>query len=105
MTSGADVLTIKSAPAPKVPTKISLQLCEQALFPQSYLETADEDELATRLFQATRLRLNDTGIEVIENLEMFTALQYLHLHHNSIRVLENLEFHPNLIVLAINDNK
>jgi hypothetical protein len=104
------------AAVPRKQQRITLALCQEALFPAAYLDEAEQEEVATKLFQvrssrrdayrclpmmsaagnpclsslsgwvvtgaglvtrqATRLRLNDLGIVEIENLEMFTSLQY-----------------------------
>jgi hypothetical protein len=91
--------------APK-PTRITLRLCQEAIFPDYHIESLrDSDRLTQQLFETTKLRLNDMAITEIENLEMFTALQRLYLHHNQIRVIENMEFHPDLRVLSINNNQ
>ena len=88
------------------PTRITLQLCQEAIFPDYHIASiSDADRLTQQLFETTKLRLNDMAIQQIENLEMFTALQCLYLHHNQIRMIENMEFHPNLRVLSINNNR
>jgi hypothetical protein len=88
------------------PTRITLQLCQEAIFPDYHIESLrDSDRLTQQLFETTKLRLNDMAIQEIENLEMFTALECLYLHHNQIRVIENMEFHPNLRVLSISNNQ
>ena len=58
-------------------------------------------------FLKVRLRATTAQYEAIgaiDDLEMFTALQRLYLHHNQIRVIENMEFHPALRLLSINNN-
>ena len=84
-------------------TRITLQLCQEAIFGLDQLGL-DDTKMMEQLFNTKILRLNDEAIGAIDDLEMFTALQRLYLHHNQIRVIENMEFHPALRLLSINNN-
>ena len=96
-----------SEPArPDKPKKITLRLCQEAIFPDHYSSAElNSEALMNQLFETKKLRLNDMAIEEIDNLEMFTALHKLYLHHNRIAVIENMEFHPNLRSLSVNNNR
>ena len=84
-------------------TRITLQLCQEAIFGLDQLGL-DDTKMMEQLFNTKILRLNDEAIGAIDDLEMFTALQRLYLHHNQIRAIENMEFHPALRLLSINNN-
>ena len=56
---------------PAKPTKITLQLCQEAIFPDHYSSTLDSESMMHQLFETTKLRLNDMAIVEIDNLEMF----------------------------------
>ena len=90
-------------PPPAKPVRISLKMLEEAVLPDSF--DGDTEARAERLFQVRKLRLKGRNIIALENLEMFTALEYLYLGHNKIEQLENLEFHPHLLFLTVNHNR
>eukprot|EP01052_Picozoa_sp_SAG31_P020961 SAG31_NODE_1598_length_7798_cov_7.682167_7_plen_305_part_00 len=96
--------TAEAEAAPEAaPIRISIALLEEAVLPDGFVGSMEER--AERMFQTRKLRLKGRNIAAIENLEMFTALEYLYLGHNQIERLQNLEFHPNLHFLTINHNR
>ena len=57
-------------------------------------------------FEALKIiRLNDQGIDCIDNLEVFSQIEELYLRNNKIQRIENLDFLSRLIVLDLTDNQ
>lgn len=50
------------------------------------------------------VRLNEQGIDLIDNLEVFSHIEELHLARNLIRRIENIEFLSSLHFLDLSDN-
>jgi hypothetical protein len=57
-------------------------------------------------FEALKIiRLNDQGIDCIDNLEVFSQIEELYLRNNKIQRIENVDFLSRLIILDLTDNQ
>jgi hypothetical protein len=57
-------------------------------------------------FEALKIiRLNDQGIDCIDNLEVFSQIEELYLRNNNIQRIENVDFLSRLIILDLADNQ
>lgn len=63
-------------------------------------------EFSVDNFEALKIiRLNDQGIDCIDNLEVFSQIEELYLRNNKIQRIENVDFLSRLIVLDLSNNQ